>query len=131
MPENGRKVGSQITRCQTVPHWQWHLDRGLACLRDSWPAALLSIQTAVCLFKTPITVCVYFGKLLFLGQRFHFCICWHQFHIFCHLIPTHCYILVFWWKILHINGNALRKEKCLFIFLLSPTKHIGMALTLF
>ena len=78
----GKKPGSQITRCQMVPHWQWHLDGRLACLRDSWPTALLSIQTAVYLFKSPTTVCMYFGKLLFLGQRFpwHFCICWHQFY---------------------------------------------------
>ena len=78
-----KKVSSQRSRCQMVPHSQWHLDGRLACLRDSWPTALLSIQTAVYLSKGPTTVCVYFGKLLFLGQRFpwHFCICWHQFYI--------------------------------------------------
>lgn len=54
----GEQVGSQRTRSQMVPHWQWHLDRRLACLRDSWPTALLSIQTAVYLFKSPTTVCV-------------------------------------------------------------------------
>lgn len=124
MPESGGERLAARTRCQMVPHWQWHLDGRLACLRDSWPTALLSIQTAVYLFKSPITVCVYFGKLLFLGQRFHFCICWHQFYICtppCPHRPLHFSFLIK--NVVH-KWKCIEKKTCFLIFLLNQTKHI-------
>lgn len=38
--------------------------RGVGLPPGLWPAALLSIQTAVCLFKSPITMCVYFEAII-------------------------------------------------------------------
>lgn len=119
----GKKVGGQRSRCQMAPHWLWHLDGRLACLRDSWPTALLSIQTAVYLFKSPTTVCVYFGKLLFLGQRFpwHFCICWHRFYIQCipHAHPLlHFSFLI---KIIAYKWKCIKRRKiCFWRFFLIP-----------
>ena len=122
-PENQKPNGSSLA---AASGWEVGLPPGLLA------KALLSIQTAVYLFRSPTTVCMYFGKLLFLGQRFpwHFYICWHQFYI---QLPPSSPIVTFQFQM----KNTAHKWKCiknkfLEIFFLKFNKTcIGMALTLF
>lgn len=67
----GKQVGSQRTRSQMVPHWQWHLDGRLACLRDSWPKhCCLYRRLCICSGVQQLCVCI-LVSFYFWAKDFH------------------------------------------------------------